>query len=62
MEIIEEKVFNLCAANRILLIRRDGTLSLLHDKNLDEFRYHDQITYRYVGCEHGVGIYNEVEK
>lgn len=59
-EIIKEKVLDVCASGRISLRRKDGTTTYLIARDLDEFRLVDSITYRYIGCEHGVGLYVEI--
>jgi len=59
-KVIEEKTLNVCAAGRILLRRNDGSKTWLQERELFPLRSRDDITYRYIGTEYGIGFYHEV--
>lgn len=62
VKIVEEKpLLAVCAAGRIRMHRNDGTSFWLKESDLPETRTHYGTQYSYVGTEHGVGIYQEID-
>lgn len=58
--IIPADIHNLCASGRFSLHSRSGDHVWINQKELPEIIRHNFLSYRYVGTEHGVGIYKEV--